>query len=60
MTTPWHASIFQRLRDGICFILWLSLALNCGIAAVYSVMFTYRWFQHAWEWASANWFNAPW
>lgn len=57
---PWRASIFQRLRDGIRFVLWFSLAVNCGIVAFYSVLFTYQFCRFGWTWAKNALFGEPW
>lgn len=57
---PWHDTLLQRLRDLIRFLLWSSLTINCGIACYYSVLFTNRFFRHAWDWACKTLFLEPW
>ncbi len=60
MSSPWIPTALQRIRACILFVLWSCLAVNCGIAAIYSIFFTFRTFQFAWDWACRNWYSLPW
>lgn len=57
---PWHTNILQKLQNGIRFALWAALAVNCGIACFFSILFTYQLFSFGWQWCRDHLFSAPW
>lgn len=57
MTSPWHNSVFHKLRETIRFVLWSALTANAAIAAYYSVKFTAKVFDIGWQWLENNAFD---
>jgi hypothetical protein len=57
---PWQTNVFEKLQMAIRFLLWTALAINCGVASVYSILFTFRFFAFAWQWCVDHVFAEPW
>jgi len=57
---PWKQNILDLCRNVIRFALWLALAINGAMVAIFSVVFTCAFLQHAWSWCRRVLFSSAW
>ena len=57
---PWKQSILSILRDIVRFALWVVLAVNGVMFAVFSVLFTYQFLRHLWSFCDRVLFPGEW
>lgn len=47
-------------RDFVRFALWVCLAINAAMLAIFSVFFTYEFLSHLWTYCERVLFRDPW
>lgn len=57
---PWKQNVTHLCRDIIRFAIWVALALNGAMAAIFSVAFTFEFLRHAWRWCRRAIFSSEW
>lgn len=57
---PWKQSILDFCRNVVRFGLWIAVALNAAMLAVFSIAFTYQFLTHGWTWCRRVMFTGEW
>jgi hypothetical protein len=57
---PWRRTLLEFCRNVVRFGLWLALASNAAMLAVFSIVFTYEFLAHSWTWCRRVLFTGTW
>ena len=60
VTNPWQANVIEKCRSFVRFALWLCIAVNGAMLAVFSIMFTHQFLRHTWSWCQRVLFPGEW
>ena len=57
---PWKLGVLQNLRKSIRFVLWVGIAVNGAMVCIFSILFTYEFLHHLWDFLFRTWFSEDW
>ncbi len=57
---PWRQGVLGLLRNIIRFSLWVALAVNGVLLAIFSIRFTRAFVNHLWTWCDRVLFPGTW
>lgn len=60
MSNPWNRTPLGYCRDVVRFALWVCLAINAAMLAVFTVFFSYEFLWHFWAYCKRVLFADPW
>ena len=60
MTNPWRWNFLGSCRDLVRFSLWVCVAVNGAMAAIFSIFFIYQFLTHLWTYLMREWFPGTW
>lgn len=57
---PWEQTAINRCKSIVRFGLWFALTLHAAMLAIFSILFTFQFLRHLWNWCERVLFQSHW